>query len=371
MFSKYQQIFVQIFFLWTTVIFALHPDVFLSTVQLVKKYGYPLEIHSVVTQDGYKISIYRIRHGKNGNSTNTKPVLMMHGIASQAESFIINGVNNGSWAYSMADRGYDVWLGNTRGTPHGRKHLFLDTKQKEFWNFSFHEIGLYDLPAIIDYVLEKTNKPKLSYLATSQGCVIFYVMCSYRREYQKKIIIASFLAPAGYMKHFSYPLILPFTRTPKRLQEMLPLAVKFGTSVSLYQILHFVQLINSGHFRPFDHGEEKNIEIYGKPMPDDYPIETIDVPIAMYYSIGDVLIKYQDIEEMCNALPMCVRQFILPNKRWNHLDFVYSVHLTKELIEPVAEFAENYETKFKNSLCNELPEPREMENAECIKSVYN
>lgn len=37
---------------------------------------------------------------------------------------------------------------------HSRKHKTLDTESKEFWDFSFVELGTYDLPAMIGLALE-------------------------------------------------------------------------------------------------------------------------------------------------------------------------------------------------------------------------
>lgn len=47
-------------------------------------------------------------------------------------------------AYLLADAGYDVWLGNPRGTKPSRRHVRLKPTgwwQKEFWSYSLHELG--------------------------------------------------------------------------------------------------------------------------------------------------------------------------------------------------------------------------------------
>lgn len=71
-------------------------------------------------------------------------------------------------AFFFARHGYDVWLGNSRGNLHSRKHKTLNPDHDpSFWDFSFVEMGLYDVPAQIEKVLELTGAANLSYVAHS------------------------------------------------------------------------------------------------------------------------------------------------------------------------------------------------------------
>jgi len=64
---------------------------------------------------------------------------------------------------------------------------------------SFHEMGIYDLPATIDYILEQTNQSQLHYIGHSMGTCMFYVMSSMRPEYNHKIRVQISFAPIAYV----------------------------------------------------------------------------------------------------------------------------------------------------------------------------
>lgn len=125
------------------------------------------------------------------------------GFASSAADFVIGG-NGASLAYLIADNGYDVWLGNSRGNIYSQNHQVLQNTSIDFWDFSFHEIGMYDLPAIIDYALHKVNGTSLTYLGYSQGTTALFVLLSMKPEYNSKISTAHLMAPVAYMRYPSF-----------------------------------------------------------------------------------------------------------------------------------------------------------------------
>jgi gastric triacylglycerol lipase len=99
----------------------------------------------------------------------------------------------------LSDNGYDVWLGNARGTDLSQGHTHLNQNASEFWNFSFHEIGLSDLPAMIDFILSQTESLKLFYVAHSQGTSAILALLTSKPEYSGKVIQAHLLAPAAIL----------------------------------------------------------------------------------------------------------------------------------------------------------------------------
>ena len=80
----------------------------------------------------------------------------MHGLLSSSDSFTSNDEDK-ALAFVLANRGYDVWLGNNRGNKYGKEHIQYSTNGKIFWDFSFDEMAIYDLPAAFSYVYENTR----------------------------------------------------------------------------------------------------------------------------------------------------------------------------------------------------------------------
>lgn len=171
---------------------------------MIEKYNYNVETHYVTTEDGYILEMHRITGSpKSPPSKGKPPVLMMHGLIDSSATWVLMRPSY-SLGYLLADEGFDVWLGNTRGNTYSRNHTYLDPDgdhemRKKFWSFSWHEMGVYDLPAMIDHIVETTGKKKLQYVGHSQGSTAYMVMCSERPEYSDKIILANMMAPCAYL----------------------------------------------------------------------------------------------------------------------------------------------------------------------------
>ncbi|XP_049528930.1 lipase 3 [Dermacentor silvarum] len=201
---------------------------------LIGNNGYPLETHEVVTEDGYMLQMHRIPHGRMGSCAHISaskdrwcggrgPVFVMTGLLADSASLVLDFPDQ-SLGFVLADNGYDVWLGNTRGNTFGRRHRSLDVRSRQFWNFTFHEHAIYDLPAQIDYVLSNTVQRQLLYIGLSQGTLSFFTMMSERPEYNDKVKAFAGLAPFHKLAHIEVPPLAifgPYAESPLRLAQAL------------------------------------------------------------------------------------------------------------------------------------------------------
>ena len=62
-------------------------------------------------------------------------------------------------------------------------------------------MGVYDLPAVIDYTLHYTAQKSLYYVGHSMGSTMFYVLMSMKPEYNAKIRHMVALAPAVFLRN--------------------------------------------------------------------------------------------------------------------------------------------------------------------------
>ncbi|KFB46696.1 AGAP003083-PA-like protein [Anopheles sinensis] len=342
----------------------------LRTPELIAKYGYPVESHEATSADGYIISVTRIPPRKQ---LHPWPILLVHGLLASSADFLIIGPNN-SLAYLLADRGYDVWLADMRGNRYSQKHTRLSSDSPEYWDFTWHEMGYYDLPSVIDLILRRTGAQQLNYIGHSQGTTAFYVMASSRPEYNERIAHMYALSPAVFISHLRSPLtrwllrivdalkdlfdtlgihqflphsagqlqiskmlcplndpgnlciqIVSMTVGPNpKMMDMVAMQVLVGhdpSGASVKQMLHFAQLVRSGKFRQFDYGRRNNTERYSHWKPPAYNLSAITTPMTIFYARNDWLIDPRNALRLARLLPKEPTMHLVEDDNFNHLDF--------------------------------------------------
>ncbi|KAH8247925.1 hypothetical protein KR038_012025 [Drosophila bunnanda] len=386
-----------------------NPDAYLSfakaptTIDFIEEHGYPAERHYVTTEDGYIISFFRIPYSHNlQNQDEKRPIaLLQHGLFGSSDVWPSLGPDDGL-PFLLSDAGYDVWLGNARGNRYSKNHTYLSTKHPNFWRFSWHEIGYFDIAAAIDYTLSTDNglgQEGIHYVGHSQGTTVMLVLTSSRPEYNDKIKTAHLLAPVAFMDHMDDSMVnslspyLGFNNVYSTLfcsQEFLPhndfvLALLYNicrpnsivsgfcssssseettedqgrtnttanavisgvmpAGVSTDQILHYMQEHQSRHFRQFDFGTKKNNKFYGEETPiPDYPTELITSEMHLWYSDNDDMAAVEDVLRLAATMPNKVMHH-MDDELWDHGDFANNWKVRQYINDPIIAIMNDYEGK--------------------------
>jgi pimeloyl-ACP methyl ester carboxylesterase len=174
-----------------------------EVVKYIKSEGYNAEAHEVVTDDGYILRVHRVPP-VNGK-TNKPPIIMMHSAFSNSLYWLNTGPNISAGFY-FPDHGYDVWLGNVRGSKYATKHKWLSVESNEYWRFSYHEMGVFDLKTTVDYTLEQTGARGCFYMGHSQSTTQLLAFLSIRPDYNQKIFQSHLMSAVGAFANPRFPL---------------------------------------------------------------------------------------------------------------------------------------------------------------------
>jgi len=171
----------------------VNPEGYLSFAEILEKNKYPYENYTAITEDGHKLHVFRILP-KNRTKNNGQPVYLQHGVVCTPEALLAGGLK-GSSIYYLADRGYDVWVPNSRGSIYSKTHEVYDTNSEEYWNYTFEEQGRYDQRAVIDLIVKVTGFQKIHYWSHSMGgtqmlAALVLEPGYYRRHLHSAILVA-------------------------------------------------------------------------------------------------------------------------------------------------------------------------------------
>ena len=173
--------------------------------------GYAFEEYNVTTDDGYILALYRIPGRADEQRTQAPAVLLQHGMESDASAWLINYPHLAP-AFTLVDEGYDVWMGNNRGCRFSLGHVSLNTSSWEYWDHDFEEMGLYDVPAEIDFILNKTGQEKVPVIGHSEGATQMLIGLSMRPDYySSRVSLFIGMTPAGKLQYTTDPSILLFS----------------------------------------------------------------------------------------------------------------------------------------------------------------
>ncbi|XP_041939451.1 gastric triacylglycerol lipase [Alosa sapidissima] len=358
----------------------IDPEVNMNISEIIRRWGYPAEEYEVVTEDGYILSVNRIPHGihsKNGDDP--RPVVFLqHGLLAAGSNWVTN-LPNTSLGFTLAEAGFDVWMGNSRGNTWSMKHVSLTPDQDKFWAFSYDEMAKKDLPAVINYITKATGQEQIFYVGHSQGTTIAFIAFSTMPELASKIKMFFALAPVATVSFTESPMtklsILPefliwdifgdknffpqndlikFFATKFCSKE--PLNILCGNiffllcgfdennlnmtrtpvytthcpaGTSVQNMVHWAQAVKHGKLMAYDYGRKGNMEHYNQTTPPLYNIQDMKVPTALWSGGHDTLADPKDISVLLTQIPNLVFHRDIPH--WEHLDFIWGLDAPQEM----------------------------------------
>ncbi|XP_058398661.1 lipase member J-like isoform X3 [Diceros bicornis minor] len=316
---------------------SVNPEANMNISQIISYWGYPDEEYDVVTEDGYILGLYRIPYGKTNNDNNSAHrlvVYLQHGLLTSASSWISNLPNN-SLGFILADAGYDVWMGNSRGTTWSRKHLYLKTDSKEFWAFSFDEMAKYDLPASIDFIVKQTGQEEIFYVGHSQGTTIAFITFSTIPKIAERIKIFFALAPVFSIKYSKSTLIKMAYKLKSVIKSRVDVYMTHnpaGTSVQ--NMLHWSQLFNSSRLKAFDWGSPAlNLIHFNQTTSPLYNVTKMNVSAATWNGESDLLADPEDVKILLSEITNHIYHKTI--SYYNHIDFLFGLDVYHQVYREI------------------------------------
>ena len=393
-------------------LFVPDPDVGRTAQQLIKSRAFGSETHHVTTQDGYILGVVRITNAKIKGQLKG-PVLLQHSLMASAQCWLNNspldGLNDGNDAevghnlgFELAKRGYDVWLGNSRGTDYSKNHTKFHSKSKAFWNFSIDEMIKYDMPATIDYILNITKHPTIGYVGYNQGTALMFGLLASETKYSD--IIKPFIALGPLVlvnKETTAPLMFKqsgngggnkmidmfakkegsyldakamrnFGQSSCKNEPQCYLTVKSmepfmgrqnieNTNVTRWSIYLFSESLSESaknihqwnqqyahdnrKFTMYDYGEKSNNERYGQSTPKPYDLSQIkNKYISVYYSENDGVVGPEDVHDLeLQVSATKMEMNLIHDKEFSHSDFLFGKNTDSMINSKVVETIQKYD----------------------------
>ncbi|TXG64206.1 hypothetical protein EZV62_011200 [Acer yangbiense] len=173
--------------------------------QLIEPSGYPCTEHNIQTNDGYLLALQRVSSRNSDLRVQPgPPVLLQHGLFMGGDAWFLNSPEQ-SLGFILADHGFDVWVGNVRGTRWSHGHISLSVKDKDFWDFSWQELAFYDLAKMIQYINLITSS-KTFIVGHSQGTIMSLTALT-QPDIAEMVEAAALLSPISYLEHITAPLV--------------------------------------------------------------------------------------------------------------------------------------------------------------------
>ncbi|ELR16428.1 hydrolase, alpha/beta fold domain containing protein [Acanthamoeba castellanii str. Neff] len=354
---------------------------------IIRDYGYRCDDYWAETEDGYLLSLQRIYHRTPGARRGV--VLVQHGLTDNANGFVLNPPDE-SLPFILADKGYEVWLGNNRGNGYSMRHKVLNPSEPAFWQFTYDEMAQYDLPANINFVLATSGAATLAYVGHSEGTIQAFAGFSANNSIADRVDVFVALAPVAYVGHLKVLLLNALSHLdpieillllgvnefnlPTALLKLIPdvctlyppicnnvLTALMGPSVetnqsrlayylryepnptSVLNMIHWSQGADTDAFQRYDWGEAGNMKRYGQRTPPPYLLSQMPpkLPVALFTGGNDYLADPIDVARLKKELrPPAVFEHFEPT--YSHVDFLWAEDANVDIYPHVLRLIQQY-----------------------------
>ncbi|KAL8102400.1 hypothetical protein AgCh_027040 [Apium graveolens] len=348
--------------------------------------GYKCEDYNVITEDGYILRLFRFREGRTKKSQikMKQSVLLQHGLLVDGQSWFALSHADQCLPLILVEQGYDVWIANTRGTMYSRQHVSSKLTSSDYWDFTFSEMGKYDLPANLNFVYQQTGQ-KVHYIGHSQGTTMMFAGFNEWRV-EERVKSLTMLSPAVFLNHMPFGLVKIVAKAyigeiagAFGLRDVNVMIEPFGTMIRAFcavqgsncfeliyfilgsgqncclnsstielwlkvqpqatpikNLVHWAQGVRKYVFGQYDYGNPAtNLEHYGLPEAPSYNLKRIpkDLPLFLIYGGQDWLSIRKDVHILLNILRSyrSVRELYVDY--YAHLDFIQGI-TAKDVVYP-------------------------------------
>ncbi|KAH6773096.1 lipase 1 [Perilla frutescens var. hirtella] len=349
---------------------------------VIEPSGFPCTEHTTRTKDGYVLGLQRVSSPSVTVQKCGSPVLLIHGLFMGGDAWFLDSPNQ-SLGFILANHGYDVWVGNVRGTHWSHGHVSLSEDDKEFWDWSWQELALNDLGEMIHYIYSVTYS-KVLVVGHSQGTIMSLAAFT-QPDIAKMVEAAALLCPISYLGHITAPFVLRLVKL--RLDEVimalgiheLNFKSNWGTRIidmmcdghldcsdmlasitgenccfnssridsyleyephpsSSKNLHHLFQMIRQGTFTMYDYGKWKNLIYYRQVKPPEFDVSSIpsSLPIWMGYGGNDALADVADVQHTIKELASKPDLLYLEN--YGHIDFLLSTRAKEDVYDSMLAF---------------------------------
>jgi len=316
---------------------------------------FPDEVYYVKTQDGWQIRVCRYTNNPEG-----WPILFVHGFGSNQNNFI--RPLRFSMVDYLRDKNYDCWTMEMRYCKSS-----IPPRNRCYEDSTIDDVLLYDIPAVIDLILQKTSKQSLFWIGLSLGGMLLYAFLTHLGNNKIKGGI-TLGAPLGFKNTkptispwlvsrvknrlpfyiFLLKLLIPLLKTLKIDNPFFPVNPNnLHRALTKWDLCKMIEPPSPQMLQTladwYINNKWEMLDGKLKPMEE---IEKINIPLLLFFAPSDPFVNVFTAYDFFNSLPNPQKEMIVLGRQngckhdYNHCDLAFGESAEKEVFEPIYNWIE-------------------------------